>query len=381
MRRQPAFGAAVMKIERIEAIPIEIPLKKAFSGSGYRVASRNTIITRIHTAGGLVSEVYNGDNRAHGRDIVAIIQNELTPLLIGEDASRIEQLWAKMFPVTIPNRDRKQAMEAIACVDTALWDLLGKSFGANVATLLGGCRDRLPIIAIAGYYEEGKTLADLGREMAWLKSAGMAGCKVKVGGLSAEADAERVAACRDGGGPDFIIAVDANRGWPVAEAVKFARLIEKYDIRWFEEPCHWYDDAAGMAEVRQRTTIPINAGQSEISSHGVRRLIAAGAVDIVNFDASEAGGITEWRRAAGLCKVHGIELAHHEEPQIAVHMLAAVPNGTYVECFPDPERDPLWAGFITNRAPIRDGIIEVPQGPGFGLELDWQQVNKHRLDR
>ncbi|TMK06200.1 MAG: mandelate racemase/muconate lactonizing enzyme family protein, partial [Alphaproteobacteria bacterium] len=167
-----------MKIERIEAIPVEIPLNKVFSGSGYRVASRNTIITRIHTAGGLASEVYNGDNRAHGRDIALIIQNELAPLLIGEDARHIERLWARMFPVSIPNRDRKQVMEAIACVDTALWDLLGKSLGTSVATLLGGFRDRLPIIAIAAYYEEGKTLADLGREMAWLKSAGMAGCKV-----------------------------------------------------------------------------------------------------------------------------------------------------------------------------------------------------------
>src|SRR5437763_7993955 len=147
-----------MKIERIEAIPVEIPLNKVFSGSGYRVASRNTIITRIHTAGGLVSEVYNGDNRAHGRDIALIIQNELAPLLIGEDARHIERLWARMFQLSIPNRERKQVMEAIACVDTALWDLLGKSLGTSVATLLGGFRDRLPIIAIAAYYENGKTL-------------------------------------------------------------------------------------------------------------------------------------------------------------------------------------------------------------------------------
>jgi D-galactarolactone cycloisomerase len=370
-----------MKIESVEAIPLEMPLKKVFSGSGYRVTSRNTIVTRIRTAGGLESAVYNGDNRAHGREIARIIEDELAPLLIGKDAGRIEMLWADMFQLTVPNRDRKLVMEAIACVDTALWDLLGKSLGTSVSTLLGGFREQLPIIAIAGYYEDGKTLADLGREMAWLRQAGMAGCKVKVGGLSAEADAARVAACRDGVGPDWIIAVDANRGWPVAEAVKFARLIERHDIRWFEEPCHWYDDAAGMAEVRQRTTIPINAGQSEISAHGVRRLIAAGAVDIVNFDASEAGGVTEWRRAAGMCAVHGIKMAHHEEPQIAVHMLAAVPHGTYVECFPDPERDPLWAAFIKNRAPIEDGIIEVPKGPGFGLDLDWGMVEKYRLDR
>ena len=370
-----------MRIDAVEAIPIEIPLKKTFSGSGYRVSSRNTIITRIRTAGGLLSEVYNGDNRSHARDIVAIITDELAPLLIGEDAQRIERLWAKMFALAHPNRDRKLVMEAIACVDTALWDLLGKSLGAGVATLLGGYRDRLPIIAIAGYYEEGKTLADLGRERERLRALGMAGCKMKVGGLSAAADAERVAAARAGAGGDFILAVDANRGWPVAEAVRFARLVERHDIRWFEEPCHWYDDAAGMAEVRRRTSIPINAGQSEISSHGIRRLIAAGAVDIVNFDASEAGGITEWRRAALMCAVHGIELAHHEEPQIAVHMLAALPHGTYVECFPDPVRDPLWAGLIKNRAPIEDGIIAVPAGPGFGLELDWDLVEKHRLDR
>jgi L-alanine-DL-glutamate epimerase-like enolase superfamily enzyme len=370
-----------MKIESVEAIPLEMPLKKVFSGSGYRVTSRNTIVTRIRTAGGLASEVYNGDNRAHGREIARIIEDELAPLLIGKDAGRIEMLWADMFELSVPNRDRKAVMEAIACVDTALWDLLGKSLGASVSTLLGGFRERLPIIAIAGYYEDGKTLADLGREMAWLREAGMAGCKVKVGGLSAEADAARVAACRDGVGPDWIIAVDANRGWPVGEAVKFARLIERYDIRWFEEPCHWYDDAFGMAEVRRRTSIPINAGQSEISSHGVRRLIAAGAVDIVNFDASEAGGITEWRRAAGMCAVHDIQMAHHEEPQIALHMLAAVPHGTYVECFPNPERDPLWAAFIKNRAPIKNGIIEVPKSPGFGLELDWDIVEKYQLDR
>jgi L-alanine-DL-glutamate epimerase-like enolase superfamily enzyme len=368
-----------MQIESIEAIPLEVPLGKVFGGSQYRVASRCAIVTRMHVAGGLSSEVYNGDNRSHGREIARIIAEELAPLVIGEDARRIERLWAKMFPLAHASRDRRLVMEAIACVDTALWDVFGKALGVNVATLLGGFADRLPIIAIAGYYEEGKTLGDLGREMEWLRDNGMAGCKLKVGGLSAAADAERVAAARQAAGDDFILAVDANRGWPVAEAVEFARLVEQLNIRWFEEPCHWYDDARGMAEVRRRTKIPINAGQSEISSHGVRRLIAAGAVDIVNFDASEAGGITEWRRAAGLCAVHGIELAHHEEPQIAAHMLAAVPGGTYVECFPDPERDPLWAGLIKNRGSIEKGIIEVPQEPGFGLELDWAMIEKYRM--
>lgn len=368
-----------MRIERVEAIPIEMPLPRPFSGSKYTVASRNTIITRIHVSGGLVSEVYNGDNREHGREIVKIIETEITPLLIGEDASAYERIWARIFPISTWHKARGVAMEAIACVDTAIWDLNGKRLGTSVSKLLGGYRDSLPIIAIGGYYQEGKTLGDLAREMDWLRSAGMAGCKVKVGGLAPEKDLERVEAARDGGGADFIIAVDANRGWNVRDATRFARLIEPLNIRWFEEPCHWYDDARGMAEVRRATSIPINAGQSEISAHGVRRLIDAKAVDLVNFDASDGGGITEWKRAADLCALHGVEMAHHEEPQIAVHMLAAVPHGTYVECFPDTARDPLWPALVTNRPPLKDGIIGVPQGPGFDLELDWDLVKRYRL--
>lgn len=370
-----------MRIREIENIPLEIPLKKNFGGSTYNVLKRCTVITRIKTDDGLVSQVYNGDNRDHTKDIIQIIQNELAPLLIGEDASQIEKLWEKMFLRTLSHQQRKLVLEAIACVDTALWDLLGKACSSNVSTLLGGYRQSLPIISIAGYYEKDKTLNDLAREMDWLKNNGMAGCKVKVGGLSPKEDAARVAAARDGAGADFILAVDANRGWNVQDAIKFAHLIEDLDISWFEEPCHWYDDAFMMAQVRKQTHIPINAGQSEMSGHGVRRLLAADAVDYVNLDASESGGITEWRRVAGMCAVHGVKMAHHEEPQIATHMLAAVAHGSYVECFANLERDPLWPRLVANRPSIKDGTIEVPQGPGFDLEFDADFIKKYRVDQ
>lgn len=369
-----------MRIESIDLIPIEIPLTRNFGGSTYSVLKRCTIITRIRTDEGLVSEVYNGDNRDHAREIVRIIQEELSPLLVGEDPTRIEHLWEKMWAVAFPVRDRKLVMEAIACVDTALWDLKGKACGASVWRLLGGYRTSLPIISIAGYYEDGKTLAAYAKEMEWLKSVGMAGCKFKVGGLAPEQDAARVRAARDGAGKDFVLAVDANRGWTTAEAIRFAHLVEDLDIVWFEEPCHWYDDAYMMARVRQATRIPVNAGQSEMTSHGVRRLIDAQAVDYVNFDASEAGGITEWCRAAAMCAVHGVKMAHHEEPQLALHMLAAVPHGTYLECFADPDRDPVWQALWANRPAIGNGRVEVPQGPGFGLALDEAMIRKYRVD-
>lgn len=369
-----------MKITGVKAIAVEIPLDRNFGGSRYNVTSRCTVITQVATDTGLVSEVYNGDNRSHGLEIVKIIEEELAPIVTGGEVHAYERHWQAMATRAEWNRDRKVVMEAIACVDSALWDLMGKAAGVNVCRLLGGFRHEMPIISIGGYYEDGKTLADLGREMERLREWGMAGCKVKVGGLSAEADAERVAAARAGGGPDFMIAVDANRGWPLSEARRFARLVEKHDIAWFEEPCHWHDDGRMMAEMRRATSIPINAGQSEISASGVRRLVAQGAVDIVNFDASEAGGITEWRRAAALCALHDIGLAHHEEPQIALHMLAAVPNGLCVECFADPARDPLWDRMVANRPRPMNGIIAVPQGPGLGIELDWDMVARYRIN-
>ena len=368
-----------MRIDGVEAIAIEIPLPRRFAGSVYAMTTRCAVITRLRTADGLASEVYNGDNREHGAEIVRIITEEIAPLIRGEDVTAYERLWARMHRITIPNRDRKLAMEAIACVDTAVWDLLGKRAGLSVRQLLGGFRETLPIISIGGYYAEGKTLLDLAKEMEQLRLSGMGGCKVKVGGLSPEQDAERVRAALDGAGEGFMIAVDANRGWSTQEAIRFAHLVEHLPIAWFEEPCHWMDDAFAMAEVRRATRIPINAGQSEHSAHGVRRLVAAGAVDIVNFDASEAGGITEWRRAAALCALHDIRMAHHEEPQIAAHMLAAIPHGICVECFADPARDPLWPHLLPEAPRPKDGWLQVPDRPGFGITLDPEAVAKYTI--
>jgi L-alanine-DL-glutamate epimerase-like enolase superfamily enzyme len=368
-----------MRVHSIEAIAIDIPLTRNFGGSTYSVLKRSTIVTRMRTEGGLVSEVYNGDNREHGAEIVRLIRDVMAPVVRGHHILETELVWEKLFALSHMSRDRKTLMEAIACVDCALWDLRGKALGQSVAALLGGYRARLPIISIGGYYVEGKTLADIGREMEAYRRAGMAGCKFKVGGLTPEEDARRVEAARTAAGPDFVLAVDANRGWDVANAVRFARLVEPLDIRWFEEPCHWHDDAAMMARVRQATRIPVTAGQSEITSHGARRLVDAGAVDLVNLDASECGGVTEWRRAAALCHVAGIDMAHHEESQIARHLLAAVPHGTYAECFADPERDPVWQTMWANRPAVKDGMFDVGSDPGFGLVLDEAMLKRYRL--
>ena len=369
-----------MKLESIEAIAVDIPLKKNFGGSTYSVLKRSTVVTRLKTSDGLTSEVYNGDNREHGAEIVRLIREDLFPLVKGMSIFESERIWEALFTLTHTNRDRKTLLEAIACVDCAVWDLTGKALGKSVRELLGGYRDKLPIISIGGYYMEGKTLADIGREMELYRNAGMIGCKFKVGGLTPEEDAKRVDAARKAAGPDFVLAVDANRGWNATDAIQFSRLVEDLNIRWFEEPCHWHDDVAMMARVRQSTRIPVTAGQSEITSQAIRRMIDAHAVDFVNYDVSEGGGVTDWRRAAAICASAGVQMAHHEEAQIAQHLLAGVPHGTYAECFADPERDPIWQTMWTSRPRVKGGYIEVSRAPGFGIELDADMLRRYRVN-
>lgn len=369
-----------MRIQSVEAIAIDIPLECNFGGSTYDVLKRSTVITRLRSADGIQSNVYNGDNRADGLEIVRLIETELAPLVIGQSVFAYERTWQAMFERTIPNRDRKLLLEAIACVDCAVWDVIGKATGRSVHELLGGYADDVPLLSIGGYYMEGKTDADIASEMLLYKDAGITACKFKVGGMTPEEDAHRVRVARDAVGPDYTLAVDANRGWTAADAIRFARLVEPFDIAWFEEPCQWTDEAAGMARVRAATSIPINAGQSEITVEGIRRLIDARAVDIVNYDASECGGVTDWRRASALCAASGLSMSHHEESQIALHLIGSIPHGIYVECFGDPARDPVWHRMWTNRPPITNGRMAVPRGAGFGIELDEDMVARYRVN-
>lgn len=371
--------ARTLTIERIEVIPIRVPLERLFQGSHYSMNTRCTIVTRVYTSDGLVSEVYNGDTDAEQDIIVGIIRNEIAPQLIGMNAFNTEGCWQAMLPPTYDIlRDRSLALQAIACVDSALWDLVGKAVGTPLYQLWGGYRDTLQAIAIGGYYSD--DLADVGRQIDDYQGLGFAGCKFKVGRLSPEDDAHRTRLARQAGGDDFVLMVDANQGFTRREAIRFAQLTEDLNLRWFEEPVQWLNDHLSMRDVRLTTGISVAAGQSESSRAGIRDLISSGAIDVCNADASWIGGPSEWRRAAAMASAYEVEMAHHEEPQISAHLLASIAHGTYVETF-SPDRDPVFWNIIANRRPFVDGIYAVPQGPGFGLELDWDYINRYRSEK
>ncbi len=374
----PSLDRASLLVDRIETISLRAPLGRRFSGSAYSMDNRCTIITRLYTADGLVSEVYTGDTDVEQSIIVKIIHEELAPRLMGTTASDPEGAWRVMEPATNDIlRDRGLALQAIACVDEAIWDVFGRAVGQPLHRVWGSTADRIPISIIGGYYH--LSLDEVAEVIRSYVDAGFAGMKFKVGGRSPAEDAGRVRAAREAAGPDFALMVDANQGYSRAQAVEFARYVWDLDIRWFEEPVRWTNDARWMRDVRYQTGIPVCAGQSETTLTGIRDLMVGGAIDVSNFDASWAGGPTIWRKAAGLAAAFGVELGHHEEPQVSSHLLASVPDHTFVECF-DEERDPFFWRLTDMSTRIADGCYTLPDGPGFGIELDWDYVRAHTVE-
>ena len=372
-----AFDQHALVIERIETIAMRAPLGRRFSGSAYSMDNRCTIVTRLTTADGVTSEIYTGDTDVEQSIIVGIIHDELAPRLLGRSATDPEGAWLAMEPATNDIlRDRGLALQAIACLDEAIWDVFGRALGLPLHRVWGSVTEAVPISIIGGYYH--LSIDEVGGLIRDYVAAGFAGMKFKVGGRTPAEDAARVRAARDAAGRDLVLMEDANQGYDRAQAVEFARLVWDLDIRWFEEPCRWTNDARWMRDVRFQTGLPVCAGQSETTLAGVRDLIVAGAIDVSNFDASWAGGPTIWRKAAGLAAAFGVQLGHHEEPQVSSHLLASVPDHTFVECF-DEERDPFFWRLSDMSTRISGGRYTLPERPGFGVELDWDYVRAHTV--
>jgi D-galactarolactone cycloisomerase len=363
-----------LTITGVNTIAIRAPLVADFRGSHYHMTTRATLITRVQTADGIVGEAYAGDEDATLLEIQRIVHEEIAPAIVGIDAMSIERCWEAGFPATFDIlRDRRLGLVGLAGIDAAIWDAVGKALNVPLWKLWGGYGNAVPLIAIGGYY--GEPLGSIEEEIASYAKLGLAGIKFKVGGQSPAEDAERVTRARTAAPEGFVIALDANQGYSVLDAIDLSRRVEDLDIIWFEEPVKWDNDARSMRDVRMRGPLAICAGQSELSPVGCRNLMELGAIDYCNFDSSWSGGPTAWRRMSAIASTYGVGAGHHEEPQVASHLVASQAHGTFVECF-DPRRDPFWWNLIANRPPLEGGKLVLSDAPGFGWRLDESYIDR-----
>lgn len=368
-----------MRITNVETRLLEADLPLEFEGGTYSVVKRSAVLCRLTTDAGLTTTVCVGNEDHYSDYFFSLLNGPFKEILRESDPLHTELVWERITAQATGYVDKAEMMKAISTLDIALWDLKGRAAGLPLRQLLGGVRDRVPLIAIGGYYEIGDTYDQIAREVERLKAYGVCGVKWKVGRRTLQADADRIASVRKAAGGDFVIIADSNMAWMPDAALRFARLIEDYDVTWLEEPVHWTAQFHGLRQVREHTSIPLAAGQSEVSVFTCGWLIASRSVDVINLCCNRGGGITGWMKLAGQAAMEGLRMANVAEPHIASHLMASVGNGTFAECYADGRRDPFWEELYTDRPQIKDGMLLLPVSPGLGVTLDERTIEKYSV--
>ena len=383
-----------MRIVEVRTQPVRYryPERPPMSGGGVNT-QREALLVFLHTDTGLVGIGEAGVAGGPSVSTRTVVERELAPLVLGEDPFEVERLWRLMAVRTRQHGRRGLLMHAIAGVDIALWDLVGKAVGQPLYRLLGAFRNRVPAYASGGFFMDGKTTDDLAEECRAYREQGYRAVKIKVGRnrdlspfspmeftagndlctTTLDEDLERVRAVRAAIGPRMGLMVDVNCCWDGETAIKMARAMEPYDVAWLEEPVPT-DDVDGSAALAAATSIPIAGYETESGLAGFRTLIDRRAVDVVQVDLCWSGGITESRRIAAYAYAHHMPFAPHVFSSAvnlaaSLHLAAAIPNGALFEL--DRNVNRLRDDLVERPFAIEvDGCLALPEAPGLGITLN-----------
>jgi L-alanine-DL-glutamate epimerase-like enolase superfamily enzyme len=298
----------------------------------------------------------------------------LRPVVEGRDAMDVGGAWTAMVSA-IRNLGRPGiASMAISAVDNCLWDLKAKILGVSLAALLGAVRESVPVYGSGGFTSY--PLPRLQEQLAGWVGEGISAVKMKVG-REPEWDVVRVRAAREAIGPRAELFVDANGAYSRKAALAFAAAFAESGASWFEEPVP-SDDLEGLRLIRDWAPpgVDVAAGEYGYTALYFRRMLEAGAVDVLQADATRCSGITGFLRAAALCDAFGIPLSAHCAPSIHAHAGCAALSLRHIEFFHDHVRIErmLFDGALE---PIRGRLVPDRSRPGLGLE--WKRADAERF--
>ena len=356
-----------MPIREIQADHYVIPLPVALSDSTHGTIRGFELVTvRVRDAEGAEGVGYTYTVGAGGAAIHALLARDLTPLLVGQDAERIEALWQTMWWALHYGGRGGAAALAISAVDIALWDLRARRQQLALWRVLGGFDPRVP--CYAGGIDLDFTLDALMKQTEENLARGFRAIKMKVGRPSLREDVERVRAMREHLGPDFPLMVDANMRWSVDDAIRAARALAPFAPVWLEEPTI-PDDVAGHVRIVREGGLPIAAGENLHTLYEFRQLIAAGGVTFPEPDVTNCGGVTVFLKVCHLAEAFNLPVTSHGAHDVTVHLLAAAPNRSYLEAHGfGLDR------FIANPLAIDAGAAVAPDRPGHGIAFDWKAL-------
>jgi L-talarate/galactarate dehydratase len=296
----------------------------------------------------------------------------LGQLVIGENPLRVEAIAAKLRRAASGSGPGGIFTLALSAIDTALWDIKGKALQQSLCSLLGGYRDRVPTYA-SGALMRPFPLDYLAKAGPRLVDMGFKQMKMQLGAEPTVArEIERVRVMREGIDADIDLMCDINQLWNVNQAIEIGKQIESYHLFWLEDVVA-HDDYQGLARVADALTTPIAAGEYHYGITPFRQMLEARSIDIVMIDLLRVGGITQWRKVAGMAEAFNLPVVSHLIPEIHVHLVAAFPNGLTVEYMP-------WTLRLFEETPkFVDGQLVVPQKPGLGLAFDQDAIKRYEV--
>ncbi len=359
------------KIQSIERGYYRIPLEVALSDSmhGQMTAFElNTV--RIRDSDGVEGVGYTYTCGRNGAAIEALLARDFPDLVIGEDADRIEHIWNKIWWAQHYGGRGGPTVLALSALDIALWDLKGKRLSQPLWSLLGGHSDR--VTCYAGGIDLDLPLDELLAQTDRNLAKGFRAIKMKVGRKRLAEDVARVAAMRQHLGDGFPLMADANMKWSADEAIRAARAFQPSELTWLEEPII-PDDVAGYVRLVREGGVPVAAGENLRTLWEFKQLIAEGGVTYPEPDVTNCGGVTPFMKIAHLAEAFNLPVTSHGAHDVTVHLLAAVPNGAFLEAH----------GFGLDRyiaEPLRlvEGLAIAPARPGHGIVFDWQGLESVR---
>ncbi|HET8554133.1 MAG TPA: enolase C-terminal domain-like protein [Rhodanobacteraceae bacterium] len=348
-------------IDRVEATAYRIPTDSPEADGTIAWDSTTIVIAQVH-AGGIVGIGYTYGHAA----IAALIDSPLRDCLMEHDPEDIPGAWKRMNRA-LRNMGRPGAgLMAIAALDHALWDLKARLHEISVVDLMGAARLSVPVYGSGGFTSY--SVERLQEQLAGWVADGLYMVKMKVGTYP-DADAARVHAAREAIGADASLMVDANGAYTPRQALAQAMHFADDGVCWYEEPVS-SDDLEHLAWLRARlpATMQLTAGEYGWDDWYFRRMLAAGAVDVLQVDSTRCGGFTGFLRAAALAHAHGVPVSAHCAPALHAHVCAALGNVSSIEYFHDHTR--IESMCFDGLPELHAGALVVDRNRhGLGLQL------------
>lgn len=308
-----------------------------------------------------------------------VVTNVLTPILLGENPLKIDYLWEKMFQsMRMRGHTSGFMMEAISGIDIALWDIKGKALQSPIFELLGGpYRKTLPAYQSHIPIHSAKKMKDKVKKSI---ANGYNGFQISLSG-DPKTDREHIRQVRELAPRETKIMLEGGASLSYSQSLAIGKTLEEFDIHFFEEPLP-AENHEGYIKLNQKINIPLAGGESLCTRFGFKDVFDDHYLDVIQPDIGRAGGITECRKIASLANLNHIDYAPHISNDTAIqivasmHLASAIPNFLIFEHWSG--RNPLGDEILIEPISLNDGSLEVPDGPGLGIEIDSDALRKYR---